>query len=229
MSTNLIIGIVAALAVVGGGVYVATNPEIMASISGGMATTTETGVENENEGGASVGSTFAELIALGQSVVCTFTHDDGGENRSSGTVYMTGGGAQIRGDFVVESPVASSATFVRTGGYNYMWGPDMPQGIKTRVTNETELMEGGQGGIDPNTEFACQAWTVDNSRFTVPTTIQFMEVNANVNVGAGATVGGSGVSGSASGSASVKAQQCASCNMIPDAAAKAQCLAALAC
>lgn len=227
MSTNLIIGIVVALAVAGGGVYVATNPEIMASITGGTSMQGDT--ENENES-ASVGSTFAELVALGQSVVCTFSHDDSAGNRSSGTVYMTGGAAQIRGDFTVESPTATTATFVRTGGYNYMWGPAMPQGVKTKVVNETEFMSDAQSGsIDPNTEFACQAWSVDSSKFVVPTNINFMEVNANVNAGASVGVPGAGVSGSASGSASVKAQQCASCNMIPDAAAKQQCLAALAC
>lgn len=225
---NLLIGIFAAIVLVGGGAYVAMNPEVVTNFTSSMATETEEGAENENES-ASVGSTFAALVARGQAVTCTFNHDDGAGNRSSGTVYMTGGAAQIRGDFTVESPVATSATFIRTGGYNYMWGPAMPQGVKTKVVNETELMSGDQnGGIDKDTEFSCQAWTVDSSKFVVPSTVQFMEVNTNVNASGSVNAGGAGVSGSASGSASVKAQQCAACNML-SGDAKTQCLAALAC
>lgn len=215
MSTNLIIGIVASLAVVGGGTYVAMNPEIIASITGGVANEMEENMENEN---ASVGSTFADLVARGQAVTCTFSHDDGAGNRSSGTVYMTGGATQIRGDFTVESPVASSATFIRTGGYNYIWGPAMPQGVKTKVENETELMEGQEGGIDEDTEFSCQAWTVDSSKFSLPSGIQFTDFSAQVEAAAGASTG----------VGNVKAQQCAACANLP-AGAKEQCLAALAC
>jgi len=225
MSANLIIGIVAAIAVVGGGVYVATNPEVMSSITGSFNMGTST-PETTNEN-ASVGSTFAQLLALGQSVQCTFSHNDGKGNISAGTVYMTSGGTQIRGDFTVTSPVAGEVHMIRTSGYTYLWGPMMPQGIKTKVTNETELTQGDNGGIDEDTEFACQAWGVDNSKFTLPAGVTFMDMSASMNIDAQVTVptGAAGVSGSAS----VKAQQCASCNMIPDAAAKAQCLAALSC
>jgi|GEM_PF-1057775 len=228
MSTNLIIGIIAALAVAGGGTYVAMNPEVIANFTGSTSVGDENteGTENENES-ASVGSTFAEIIALGQNVICTFEYNDGGENSSSGTIYMTSGGKELRGDFKVISPIATEASFVRTDGYNYMWGPSLPQGIKTKVTNQAELMADGQeAALDPNTKFACQAWTVDSSKFTLPATVKFMEINAGAGVDASVTVPGGAVN--ASGSASVKAQQCAACATLP-AGAKEQCLAALSC
>ncbi|MBP9711377.1 MAG: hypothetical protein KBD50_03930 [Candidatus Pacebacteria bacterium] len=228
MSTNLIIGIVAALAVVGGGTYVAMNPEIVANITGGAHMEDESTelTENENES-ASVGSTFAQIIALGQSVTCTFSYNDGGENVSSGTIYMTAGGKELRGDFKVMSPISTEASFIRTGGYNYMWGPAMPQGIKTKVTNEAELMSDGQSAaLDPNTKFGCQAWNVDSSKFTLPATVKFMDVSASAGIDASVQVPGGSVN--ASGSASVKAQQCGACATLP-AGAKEQCLAALSC
>lgn len=228
MGINVLIGIVAAIMVVGGGTYVAMNPEVITSITGGAVEDQMISPENDMDSdSASVGSTFAELVALGQSVECTFTYDDGTGNASSGTVYMTGGAAEMRGDFVVTSPMATEAHMIRTGGYNYIWGPDMPQGIKTKVTNETELMAGSQdSGIDENTQFACQAWNVDNGQFAIPVGVDFMEITASVN--ADASVSAPGGSVNASGSASVKAQQCAGCTML-SGSAKDQCLAALAC
>jgi hypothetical protein len=226
MSTNLIIGIVAALTVVGGGTYVAMNPEIIANFTGSAQVEETVNTENEGES-ASVGSTFAQLLGLNQNVVCTFSYDDGAGNASSGTVYMTAGGAQIRGDFTVMSPVETNGYFIRTGGYNYMWSDAMAQGVKSKVTNEAELMSDAEAAsIDPNTKFSCQAWTVDMSKFTLPAAIKFMEVNASA--GAGASVSVPGGSVDASGSASVKAQQCAACGNLP-AGAKEQCLAALSC
>lgn len=224
MSTNIIIGIVAALAVVGGGTYVAMNPEIVANLSGSAQVEENTNTEHE---GASVGSTFAQLLGLNQNVVCTFSRDDGKGNASSGTVYMTAGGAKIRGDFTVTSPIQTNGYFIRTDGYNYMWSDAMPQGVKSKVINEAELMSDAEAAsVDPDTKFACQAWAVDSSKFTLPSGIEFMEVTASANVDASVTAPGASVN--ASGSASVKAQQCAACGSLP-AGAKEQCLAALSC
>ena len=183
MSFNLLLGIVAAIVVVGGGAYVAMNPEIITSITGGSAEEGEEMMENEEGENASVGNTFANLVALGQSVACTFSHDDGAGNRSSGTVYMTGGATQMRGDFTVEaSGTAPVETFmVRTGGYTYMWSDASPQGIKSQVVNEAELTSDDQnGGIDEDTEFSCQAWNVDNSKFSLPSGIQFTDMSAQI-------------------------------------------------
>lgn len=229
MSTNLIIGILAVVAVAGSGVYVVAHPEIMASITGGSSMQ-DNMMEGENKS-ASVGNTFANIVALGQAVTCTFNHNDNAGNVSSGTVYMTGGAAQIRGDFTIKQSAGGpmEAHLVRTDGYNYIWGSFYPQGVKSKVVNNTELMSDKQnGGISDDTEFSCQAWNVDNSKFVVPTSVQFMEVNASVDASAGVNVGGAGVSGSASGSASVKTQQCAACASLPTGS-KEQCLAALAC
>ncbi len=201
MSTGLLVSIVVGVLVVGGGAYVVMNPEIVTNLSGG--TEAESEIENDDGESASVGSTFAELIALGQSVVCTFSHDDGAGNHTAGTVYMTSGGTQIRGDFTVSSPVAGEAHFIRADGYNYLWGPMMPQGIKTRVTNEAEFSTGGEGGIDEGTPFSCQAWNVDAANFSLPAGVEFMDVSSTIPAGldtyidAGAAGTGAAVPGAA--------------------------------
>ena len=219
MSLNLALGIVAAIVVVGGGAYVAVNPEVISNFTGGAEDTDENVEENEDEG-ASVGSTFAAIVALGQSVQCTFSHDDGAGNTSSGTFYMTGGAQQIRGDFTARASdsTPTDGHLLRTQGYTYIWSDSSPQGIKTQVVNEGELTaENQDGGIDEDTEFSCQAWNVDTAKFSLPSGVEFIDMSAQIDAAV-----------NASGSASVKAQQCASCNMLP-AGAKEQCLAALAC
>ncbi|MDZ4226073.1 MAG: hypothetical protein U1C66_01120 [Patescibacteria group bacterium] len=217
MSTNLIIGIVVALAVVGGGTYVAMNPEIVSNITASFSGNGQ--VNTEVEGNASVGSTFAQIVALGQSVQCTFSQDDGAGNTSSGTMYIANGGTQMRGDFTTtqSGSIPMESHLVRAGGYTYIWSDSSPQGIKSKVVNEAELSSGSQNDdIDEDTEFNCQAWSIDTAKFTLPTGIEFMEVN--VNTGAAGTVE----------AGSIQAQQCAACFNLP-AGAKEQCLAALSC
>src|SRR3989344_2307837 len=181
---QLLIGIIVAIVVVvGGGAYVAMNPEIIASLTGGAQTEGETEIGSEEGDNASVGNTFASILALGQDVVCTFNRDDGAGDSSSGTFYITAGGSQMRGDFSsTQNGTPTDGHLLRTQGYSYMWSDSAPQGIKTQVVNETELTaEGQSGGIDKHTEFACQAWSVDNSTFTLPEGVVFTDMSAQIN------------------------------------------------
>ena len=135
---------------------------------------------------ASVGATFAELVAMGQSVECTFSYDDGAGNVSSGTVYMAGKD-RIRGDFMVSSPAATEMHLIRTDGYTYIWGPALPQGVKAAVTaeNEGDLFDTETGAVDPNTQYTCVSWSVDASKFTLPSGVPFLDVEAMLEAAAG--------------------------------------------
>lgn len=171
MNTTTIIGIAAAVVVVGAGMYffMSYNP------SGQVATV------SEHEGGeeASVGSTFADIIAGGQPVECTFTYDDGAGNASSGTVYVASQD-RFRGDFSVTAPVEMEMHVVRIGGFNYMWGTSLPQGMKVAVTeeNQDQIFDSATATIDPNTEYKCMSWQADESMFELPAGVQFIDVNA---------------------------------------------------
>ncbi len=207
--SKTLIAVIAGVVVVGGGAYYLMS-------SGALGGTGSAQSEQET---ASVGSTFASAFASGQNLECTFSHDDGAGNVSSGTVYIANGGAQLRGDFVVTSPTANEAHMIRSEGYNYLWGSAMQQGVKTAVTEENagQLFNDDSGTIDPDTEYKCAGWNVDNNKFTLPAGVEFIDMSAQIEAATGA-----------SGGASVKAQQCAACNELP-AGPKEQCLAALQC
>jgi hypothetical protein len=163
---------IAALVIVGGGYIFLTSS---GSNEGG-----EIAMEENMDMTASAAGTFASLVASGQSLECTFQHDDG-TNVTSGTVYLTGGAEQIRGTFTLQQGDEESveAYLVRTGGYNYVWGSFYPQGIKSQVTpgNEGKLFDEESGAIDENTTFNCEPWLADASTFGVPTDVEFMDVS----------------------------------------------------
>ena len=212
MSTNTIIAVVVGVVVVAGGAYLYLNPSILGDNQGATV------IEGNS---ALAGSTFAALVQSGQPVTCTFEYNDGAGNVSSGMVYMANGAERIRGDFnIIESAAgAMEAHLVRDGGYNYLWGSSFEQGIKTKVTaeNEGKLFDDKQGAVSEDTEFTCSAWSVDESKFALPSGVEFMDMSAQIEAATGA-----------SGDVSVKAQQCAACGNLP-ADAKEQCLAALSC
>jgi hypothetical protein len=171
---NTIVAVIVGVIVVAGGAYLYLNPSILGSNQGAAV------IEGDS---ASVGSTFAALVQSGQPVTCTFEYNDAG-NVSSGMVYMMNGAERIRGDFnIIESAAgAMEAHLIRDGGYNYLWGSSFEQGIKTKVTaeNEGKLFDDGNSAVSNDTEFTCSAWSVDESKFTLPSGVEFMDMSAQL-------------------------------------------------
>lgn len=207
MNTKLIIGIIAALAVIAAGAYL---------LIGRGGADKERAAEQD---GQQMIGRFEALVRSGRSLECTFTHRDE-LNASSGTVYISGGGERIRSDVSVTESGAGpmEVHLIRDGGYNYVWGSAMPQGIMMAVQDNESLFEAGENSpIDEETtEFDCRSWRVDESRFSLPSGVEFQDMGALMNLGASA-------------GASVGAQQCTICDMIPDSDEAAECRAALQC
>lgn len=169
-------------------------------------------------------TTLKNLISMGGSNKCAFTSSTQ-NSQSQGVVYISGG--QMRGDF---SSVAAGKTIashmIVKSNTSYVWTDAAPQGFKMSFDSvATQNDAGPQGGVDPNAQvdYACSPWVADAGMFVLPSTITFQDMSALVpGASSGAPAGaGSSVSGSA--------VQCSACDQIPDAAAKAQCRAALSC
>lgn len=215
---NILLLVVGAVVVVGGGYFLYTN---MSGGSGG-----ETMMEEEHvDSGERASGTLAALMASGQNLECTFSYDDG-TNVSSGTVYMTAGASRIRGDFNITESAggAMEVHMIRDGGYNYLWGSALPQGIKTKITveNEGKLFDSETGSVDENTQFDCFAWDVDESKFRLPAGVEFMDLSAAVPSMQGAP-------SIQEGRSNMKDIQCSACDQAPAGAAREQCRLALGC
>jgi hypothetical protein len=221
MNTNVIIGIVAALALAGGGAYVYTQSDTTASV--------ETTSEHAAMG------TLKDLMAQGSSK-CTVTNTVA-NSESTGTVYI--GDGKMRGDFttVTTNPAMTvESHMISDGEMIYTWSNQMPQGIKMSVSataapNADAAANAQVDMYNAQVNYDCDSWNVDASQFEVPATVEFMDMNQMMQ-GAMKALPNAATQGAVDASmkagASATAQQCAACDQLPDSA-KAQCKAALQC
>lgn len=153
------------------------------------------------------------LLGLGKNVNCTFTYPDAG---STGTVYVSG--QKMRGDFnmMVEGKQMESH-MIQDGTYAYSWTGS--QGAKFKIDQNLKAspVSGGQQqsvDLEKEVDYKCSPWSADNSKFTVPTDVKFVDMSEmmkQVPAQTGNTPGG----------------QQSACDQITDPAAKAQCVKAL--
>jgi len=177
----LVIAIVAILAI-GGGVYVASKNK-QAKVN----TETEVSVETEANTSLDVNTkakgSFRSLLALGKSTQCSFTSVRDGVT-SSGTVYITASG-DMRGDFTTEaSGGTQTSSMILKDGYSYVWSGN--QGAKMNV--ESSASAGAGAGtnaqtqqsvdLDSQVDYDCRAWSVDQSKFTLPSGVNFLDIEA---------------------------------------------------
>ncbi|MBI1833553.1 MAG: hypothetical protein HYR90_01880 [Candidatus Andersenbacteria bacterium] len=150
----------------------------------------------------------AGLLSLGEDIMCTF-QDAGTE----GTVYITGQGKQMRGDFVTQvNSTATNVSLIRDNQYTYIWSDTESQGIKMAVTQEQAIGAAPQDDTNQNAmldkayTYDCNKWTVDMTKFTPPAGKNFVDLAQQ----------------------QVPQLDCAKCKTLKGAAKK-QCLQALSC
>ena len=189
---------------------------------------TDQGMMTDHEGDSMMMST-KEMLALGKDQKCTFTRDDDNA-QTSGAVYFSGG--KMRGDFNISSAGKTFESHIISDGTDmYNWSSLMPQGIKIKVAAGTSdsTTQNNSFNIDDKVDYDCDSWNPDNSLFTVPTNIQFMDSSAMMGDMMKANTTVKGEMGGSMNMNEMKAQQCAACDAVGDASQKAQCKAALQC
>jgi hypothetical protein len=231
MSTNVFIAlIVMGLVTVGGGGYLVYLK--MQGSEGEKETprevTTETktqDTEKELPTDDMVSGTFASLLGLGQNLICQFTYFDG-TSASDGTFYIAQGGERLRGDFT--STIGGQTIeshLIRNDGFNYTWSSSLNQGAKIKIEPEVKsqvtAQKNTQMPIDENTVYDCTPWSIDPSKFVLPSGIEFIDLKAQLDASLNA--------GGSIDTADLKAAQCGACRALPDETAQSRCLAALSC
>lgn len=168
MNTNAIIGVLVALAVIGGGWWYFSWQSENADVS----STSETS-----------STTFGELIARAGSWTCEVRVATDGAP-SVGVTYIADG--KIRADFTstVEAMGGTAVTshMIQADGYIYTWSDMAPQGMKMK-TREGEAVAdvGTQEAVphDASVDYTCAPWAPDASQFVPPENISFMELGAS--------------------------------------------------
>ena len=184
----LILAIVAILAI-GGGAYVVTKNKQAknAELEGNADTQANVNADinanvNANLGiNAKAKGSFRSLLALGKNTMCSFTSVNEGVT-SSGTVYIAASGS-MRGDFTSQmSSGTQTSSMILKDDYSYVWSGS--QGAKMNVASSASgsASAGAQAeqsvDLDSQVDYDCQAWSVDQSKFSLPSGVNFLDIEA---------------------------------------------------
>ncbi len=127
---------------------------------------------------------FSELLKQGGSYECTVNQYV--QNiESKGTVFINKD--QIRGDFKTQTQgINVDSSFVVKDGYTYTWSSMLGgRGMKIKnqvpeggMSGNTGASASGQYGFNAEQigDYDCKAWTVDESKFTPPSSVTFTEL-----------------------------------------------------
>ncbi|KND49844.1 MAG: hypothetical protein AB198_00350 [Parcubacteria bacterium C7867-003] len=176
--SNKVIAIVVGMVVVLGGVYFATrDSSSMVSPENSIAVGEQNpSTPTENTSGKKM--SFDAFLKQGGSYVCTIKSGIPNDDvLIGGTVFINN--KDLRGDFKASiSGTQVTNSFISKGGYMYVWN-SMTNGTGFKfVVNETSSTADGSMGFDANQvgDYDCQAWTVDSSKFALPSGVVFTEV-----------------------------------------------------
>ena len=123
-----------------------------------------------------------DLISSGITQTCTFSIAATTATSSSmtGTIYTTS--ENMYGDFAKTSSAGkvTTAHMIIVNGEDYLWSDALSKGIKMpwSATNSTALMNKyGDIDIEQGATYSCTSWTPDQSKFTLPADIKFMDIS----------------------------------------------------
>ena len=175
MNTNVVIGLVALIVVVGGGAWLLSNKGANAPMEGDAPEGQEV-----SEGAGS----FGDMIARAGSWTCSVSTSVEAAP-SEGTTYISNG--MIRADFISRPEALGgqevSSHMIQSDGYIYTWSDMAPQGMKMLIPKEPLDGAGGDAvgtvSADAQVEYSCMPWVADSSKFAPPSTVTFMELGAN--------------------------------------------------
>jgi len=177
-NTLLIIGIIIIILLAIGGYLYMNKSQSPLSMTG-----KEKKIEETTQGSAM--KSLRELMMMGQDQMCTFeSTDDNGSNK--GSSYISG--EKVRTDFSGTDPdgKAYSGSMISDGTYMYTWSSAGPQGMKIKINEETnqevedikkDVQKSQDQFVNPDEkiDYRCQGWRADQSMFTPPSDIEFVD------------------------------------------------------
>lgn len=217
--TGLIVIVLVGVALSGGG-----NEAVMSQQDGEEAAAEE---DTQQDEGTTFSGTLEELyMELGGSVRCTFTAADGAEELQEGVAYIDAQRVRVDANVLVEG-VAYESHLIHDGETLYAWG-DTPEGsvaIMFPVPEDGEMDDAeeedafGEGFFDSEaeSEYDCDPWIVQESQFTPPEDVTFLNpLQAFEDL----------LSGNGAGSPAI---DCSFCEGAPTEDDRAECRLALGC
>lgn len=213
--TVIIVIAVLAVLLLGGGAFVMSQRSKPESTS-----TTQNNTNDTSTTPSSAAKSLVDLFNLGTAQQCSFS--DG--STSSGTVYVSN--QKMRGDFTYTvAQGTTNAHMIIDNGTSYIWTDGQTTGLKMKFDAATAAEDfdskvtDNSVDINQKYDYDCKSWSIDQTKFTLPTGVQFTDLSG---------IFPSSLPSSGSGTTDTKALQCAACNSLPTEA-QAACKSALSC
>lgn len=170
MNSKVIIGIVTAVIIIGGGVALY------------MANSSNTQQNETKEAETAQTTTKTSLSALlekGDPQKCTYSGSNEGYEYS-GTAYFSSE-KQMRNDYKSEREGKSrDGSMIITDGTQYFWNNDDKKGFKTAIKADDSQQSSSETSENVDTKakfsFQCEGWTVDESKFTPPSDVTIQDL-----------------------------------------------------
>ncbi len=181
----LVIAVIAVLAI-GGGAYVVTknkasDNKVEDGRRGDVQYEDKTAAEGDINAEANINvnakGSLRSLLALGKDTMCTFSSTTEGVS-SSGTVYVSTDGS-MRGDFTSQTSAGTqTSSMIVKGETSYFWNGS--QGVKMNVKSDTSTSTQTKSNVDLDSpvDYKCGNWSKDDSKFALPTSVNFLDIEA---------------------------------------------------
>lgn len=177
----------------------------------------------KGSGDSAGGKTSLEaLLKSNKAQECTYSAEVDGV-KTSATVYI--GNGKMRTDSVLVSDGQTiKGNMIVDGETSYIWSDATTQGIKMTLDKlkAEETTESGQVQVfnsDFNEQFdySCKGWSVDNSKFTAPSNVTFVDFSAMMPSATPKTSG------------NANSSQCSTCDQVPAGSSREACKQSLGC
>jgi len=216
----IVAAVIVLILLVAGGAYLMMSSKVKVQPQAQTQTNNTQTAQPQTVNRNAVKGTILSLLDGGKTVTCTVTLPD---NKGSGTFYVASS-RKFAGDINTtgtdQKPIATH--MISDGTYVYVWSAAMPMGIKMNLTAAKSAASNAQANqavnMNQQVDMQCGAWTVDDSKFAVPTNIQFRDMSTLLQ-GAGPQVTTAPQTGTQTGASP--------CDQIPAGAARTACLNAM--
>ncbi len=218
MNSKIITGIIVVIVIVAGVFLVTRNKGQKAEVASNSETASQASSSSTESG------SIKSLIAAGKSQKCTYSVQGESGATSEGTIYV--GDGKMRGDFTASS-MSGQSHMINMGNTTYMWSDDGKMAIKmafdpNAAVANTNANSQQQASLEENHDFKCEGWTIDGSKFELPSGVTFNEL-PNFSAGAAAGSGAASPLSPADQQAAIRAQVCNSLSGVE----KQQCLSSI--
>ena len=176
MKNKLLIAVVViAVLLIGGGAYLTLSKSQSPAPQ-------KTANETPKESPSTVMGSIKDILTGGKTQSCTISYPN---NSGSGTFYVSD--KKFSGEFTIKDNkgVEMTGHSVSDGTYVYVWSTAAPMGIKMKLDSAVNAAEGqtqtGNMNFNQEVNYKCGPWIVDNSKFQIPTNIQFSDMSNLMN------------------------------------------------